>query len=40
MQVEALRQADGEKRQALIDDLHGLLDRMRGELHTKIHPIG
>ena len=36
MQVEALRQAGERERQALIDDLHGLFDRMRGELRTLV----
>ena len=36
MKIEALRQADGEERKALIDDLHGLFDRMRAEMHTLV----
>ena len=36
MQVETLRQAGDPERQALIDDLQGLFDRMRGELRTLV----
>ncbi len=35
MKIGVLRQAE-EERQALLDDLHGLLDRMDGELRTLI----
>ena len=42
MKIDVLRRADGEERQALLEDLHGLLDRTkescgldsRGRQHT------
>ena len=36
LKIEDLRQADEEERQTLLDDLEGLLDRMRGELRTLV----
>ena len=36
MKIEMLRQTDGEERQAGLDDLHGLLDRVKRELRTLI----
>ena len=36
MKIDVLRQADGEARQALLEDLHGLLDRTKRELRTLV----
>ena len=36
MTIEDLRQADEEERQTLLDDLNGLLERVRGELRTLV----